>query len=56
MATYLHNWVESSKDLPAELARLFKLMRELDERSQTLQQRVDEACAAQLKQARYYTV
>ena len=43
MAAYLQNWVQSSKDLPAELVRCFKLMQELDQRSHQLQQSVDQA-------------
>ena len=49
MATYLRNWVESSKDLPAELVRCFKLMQELDQRSNALQQQVNEAAELQLE-------
>ena len=43
MATYLQNWVQSSKDLPAELVRCFKLMQELDQRSHQLHQSVNRA-------------
>ena len=49
MSIYLQSWVESSKDLPAELVRCFKLMQELDQRSYALQQSVDAAAAEQLE-------
>lgn len=52
MATYLQSWVDSSRDLPAELVRCFKLMQELDQRSHTLQQSVNQAAATQLEQVR----
>lgn len=53
MAVYLRNWVESSKDLPAELVRCFKLMQELDQRSHALQQSVNCSAAEQLERVRY---
>lgn len=46
MASYLHNWVDSSKGLPAELVRCFKLMQELDGRSLSLQNAIN-TCADQ---------
>ena len=49
MSIYLQSWVESSKDLPAELVRCFKLMQELDQRSYALQQSVDAAAAEELE-------
>ena len=49
---YLQSWVESSKDLPAELVRCFKLLQELDHRSHALQQSVDRSAAEQLDTVR----
>jgi Inhibitor of growth proteins N-terminal histone-binding len=37
------------RELPAELQRAFKLMRELDEKAHDLQTAVDSACRAQLQ-------
>lgn len=51
MAAYLQNWVQNSKDLPAELVRCFKLMQELDQRSHQLQQSVNQAAEELLTKA-----
>ena len=56
MAAYLQNWVQSSKDLPAELVRCFKLMQELDQRSHQLQQSVNIAAENLLNKVRMGTV
>lgn len=46
MAAYLRSYVESVAELPSELARKFKLMRDLDERAHAL---TAEAEAASLR-------
>ncbi|KAK9823528.1 hypothetical protein WJX72_003426 [[Myrmecia] bisecta] len=51
MTTYLRNYVESVAELPAELQRCFKLMRELDEKANDLKAEVDTACEQQLQEA-----
>eukprot|EP00232_Nephroselmis_pyriformis_P018459 CAMPEP_0182875928 /NCGR_PEP_ID=MMETSP0034_2-20130328/13837_1 /TAXON_ID=156128 /ORGANISM="Nephroselmis pyriformis, Strain CCMP717" /LENGTH=113 /DNA_ID=CAMNT_0025008687 /DNA_START=155 /DNA_END=493 /DNA_ORIENTATION=- len=42
MISYLEDYVQSVSELPAELQRNFKLMKELDERAQALQREIDD--------------
>ena len=48
MSAYLRNYVESVAELPSELSRCFKLMRELDSSAHELQQQADEASRRRL--------
>ena len=48
MATYLRGFVDSVSDLPAELQRIFGLMRELDTQAAALQRKVDSSAQAAL--------
>lgn len=45
---YLEKYIERVTDVPAELRRRFKLIRDLDERSAKLQTDLDEKCREQL--------
>lgn len=48
---YLRNFVESVSEMPAELARKFKLMRELDEKAQSLQAESESLSRRRLEEA-----
>ena len=48
---YLRNFVENVSDMPAELARRFKLMREIDEKAHALQAEAEAASRKQLEEA-----
>lgn len=48
---YLEKYIERVADVPAELRRRFKLIRDLDERSAKLQADLDEKYKEQLVQA-----
>lgn len=48
---YLRNFVENVSEMPAELARRFKLMRELDEKAHALQAEAEAASRRQLEEA-----
>eukprot|EP00878_Enallax_costatus_P045127 GHUV01054055.1.p1 GENE.GHUV01054055.1~~GHUV01054055.1.p1 ORF type:complete len:108 (-),score=21.49 GHUV01054055.1:74-397(-) len=48
---YLEKYIERVADVPAELRRRFKLIRDLDERSARLQADLDEKCREQLVNA-----
>ena len=48
---YLRNFVESVSELPSELARKFKLMRELDEKAHALQAEAEVASRKRLGEA-----
>ena len=48
---YLRNFVESVSELPSELARKFKLMRELDEKAHGLQAEAEAASRRRLEEA-----
>ena len=48
MSAYLRNYVESVAELPSELSRCFKLMRELDNSAHELQQQAEEASRRRL--------
>ncbi|GAB4824018.1 hypothetical protein N2152v2_011064 [Parachlorella kessleri] len=50
MTSYLRTFIASVADVPAELHRKFRLMRELDERTHQLEKQVDEDCLQQLKE------
>lgn len=50
MTTYLKNYVGSVSELPGELARKFKLMRELDEKAQALQAEAEAAARQRLEE------
>lgn len=45
---YLEKYIDRVADVPAELRRRFKLIRDLDERSTKLQVDLDEKCREQL--------
>jgi hypothetical protein len=49
--TYLRQFIEGVADVPKELERHFKGIRELDQRCNELQQRVDIDCLAELQEA-----
>ena len=49
MTTYLRNYVGSVSELPGELARKFKLMRELDDKAQALQAEAEAAARQRLE-------
>ena len=51
MAAYLRNYVESVAELPSELARKFRLMRELDEKAHALQAEAEAASRRRLEDA-----
>ena len=51
MAAYLRNYVESVAELPSELARKFRLMRELDEKAHALQAEAEAASRRRLEEA-----
>lgn len=48
MANYLKKYVDRVHDVPPQLQRLFKLIRDLDERVAQLQAAVEEKCRASL--------
>jgi hypothetical protein len=48
MAEYLDKYIERVCEMPAQLKRCFKLIRDLDERSAEVQAAVDEKCRQQL--------
>lgn len=48
MSAFLRNYVESVAELPSELSRCFKLMRELDGSAHELQQQADKASRRRL--------
>ncbi len=48
---YLRNFVENVSDMPAELSRRFKLMREIDEKAHALQAEAEAASRKQLEEA-----
>ena len=50
MTTYLKNYVGSVSDLPGELARKFKLMRELDDKAHVLQAEAEAAARQRLEE------
>lgn len=50
MTTYLKTYVGSVSELPGELARKFKLMRELDEKAQALQADAEAAARQRLEE------
>ncbi len=47
----MRNYVESVAELPAELARKFRLMRELDEKAHALQAEAEAASRSRLEEA-----
>lgn len=49
MAAYLRSYVESVAELPSELARKFKLMRELDEKAHALSAEAEAASRRRLE-------
>ncbi len=50
MTTYLRNYVGSVSELPGELARKFKLMRELDDKAIALQAEAEAAAKQRLEE------
>ncbi len=48
---YLRNFVENVAEMPAELARRFKLMRDLDEKAHALQAEAETASRRHLEEA-----
>lgn len=50
MTTYLRNYVGSVSELPGELARKFKLMRELDDKAHALQAEAEAAARQRLEE------
>lgn len=50
-ALYLENYLDGLEHLPAELRRNFTLMRELDNRVQTLMKSIDKECNDFMKNA-----
>jgi hypothetical protein len=48
MSAYLRNYVESVAELPSELSRCFKLMRELDSNANQLQADAEAASRRRL--------
>lgn len=50
-ALYLENYLDGLEHLPAELRRNFNLMRELDNRVQTLMKTIDKECNDFMKNA-----
>ena len=50
MTTYLRNYVGSVSELPGELARKFKLMRELDDKAHALQAEAEAAAKQRLEE------
>lgn len=51
MATYLKKYVDRVHDVPPQLQRLFKLIRDLDERVVALQAAVEDKCRQSLGSA-----
>lgn len=49
MAEHLEKYIERVADVPAQLHRNFKLIRDLDARSAQLQAEIDEKCKQQLE-------
>lgn len=51
MTSYLRSFIGSVADVPAELQRKFRLLRELDERTHQLEIRLETDCLEQLQEA-----